>query len=93
MSMKQARKLIEKLCDELDDAESDFEIAADERDDYEFQLGEKLEENELMEKEIRFLCQLLFDAKVPLPLEGHFTDINRYVPNSDPNKGNYEVDY
>ncbi len=90
MSMKQVWKLIEKLSDELNDMESDFEIAVDERNDFEFQLGEKTEALELMEEEMRLLCRLLYEANVELPREGHFIDINLYVHKDDPCKGVYE---
>ena len=39
MSVKEIRKLIEKLEDALDDAETDLNITMDERDDYELQLA------------------------------------------------------
>ena len=90
MSLKQIRRLIEKLEDAIDDAESDLETAVDERNDYEFQLSEKTDELDLMGEELRLLCQLLYDSNVPLPKEGHFTDINPYVPRNDPYKGQYE---
>jgi hypothetical protein len=90
MSLKEIRRLIEKLEDAVDDVEIDFESAVENRDDYEFQLSEKTEELELMEQEMRLLCQLLYDSNVPLPLEGHFTDINPYVSRNDPFKGQYE---
>ena len=61
MSVKEIRKLIEKLEDALDDAETDLNITMDERDDYELQLAEKTEELALMEEELRFLCKLIYD--------------------------------
>ncbi|MBP5728739.1 MAG: hypothetical protein J6Y48_16830 [Clostridia bacterium] len=90
MSLKQIRRLIEKLEDAIENAEFDLEIAVDERNDYEFQLSEKTDELDLMGEELRLLCQLLYDANVPLPKEGHFTDINLYVPRNDPHKGQYK---
>jgi len=90
MSMKQIRRLIEKLEDAVDDAEIDLKNAVENSGDYELQLAEKTEELDLMGEELRFLCQLLYDSNVPLPKEGHFTDINPYVPQNDPSKGQYE---
>lgn len=90
MSMKQVQKLMEKLEDALYDVELDLDTATEESSEYAAQLAEKTDEIELMEEEIRLLCRLLYEAKVDLPLEGHFTDINPYVHSSDPNKGMYE---
>lgn len=70
MSMKQIRRLIEKLEDALQDMEIDLDAAVEERDDYEFRLTEKTEELELMEDELRFLCKLIYDADVKLPRNG-----------------------
>ena len=89
MSMKQVQKLIERLEDALQDVEIDLDSAVGERDDYEFKLAEKTEELELMEKELRLLCQLIYDSNVVMPLKGHFTDINPYVSPNDPFKGEY----
>ena len=89
MSMKQVQKLIERLEDALQDVEIDLDSAVGERDDYEFKLAEKTGELELMEKELRLLCQLIYDSNVVMPLEGHFTDINPYVSPNDPFKGEY----
>ena len=89
MSMKQIRKLIEKLEDALDDAENDLDIAVGGRDDYEFKLAEKTEELELMEDELRLLCKLIYDSDVVMPRDGHFTDINPYVSPNDPFRGEY----
>ncbi len=89
MSMKQVQKLMEKLEDALLDVEIDLDSAIDERNDYEFQLSEKAEELELMEEELRLLCQLIYDSNVALPRDGHFTDINPYVSPNDPFKGEY----
>ena len=89
MSMKQVQKLIEKLEDALQDVEIDLDSAVGERDDYEFRLAEKTEEMELMEAELRLLCQLIYDSNVTMPREGHFTDINPYVSPKDPFKGEY----
>ena len=89
MSMKQVQKLMEKLGDALLDVEIDLDSAVGERDDYEFQLAEKTETLELMEEELRFLCQLIYDANVVMPRDGHFTDINPYVSPDDPFKGEY----
>ena len=90
MSMKQVQKLMEKLGDALLDVEIDLDSAVGERDDYEFQLAEKTEALELMEEELRLLCQLIYDSNVVMPRDGHFTDINPYVSPSDPFKGEYE---
>ncbi len=90
MSTKQIRRLIEKLEDAVADMEIDLESAVESSNDYEFQLTEKVEELELMGEELRLLCQLLYDSNVPLPTKGHFTDINPYVPQKDPRKGQYE---
>ena len=92
MRTKQMRRLIEKLADELDYVEMDLESAAEENSDYEFRLSEKEEEAERLEAELQFLCQLLYDANVSVPLEGHFADINPFVPAKDPHKGHYEYD-
>ena len=73
MSVKEIRKLIEKLEDALDDAETDLNITMDERDDYELQLAEKTEELALMEEELRFLCKLVYDSRMVMPQNGHFT--------------------
>ena len=89
MSMKQVRKLMEKLEDALYDVEIDLDSAVGERNDYEFQLAEKMEELELMEEELRLLCQLIYDSNVAMPRDGHFTDINPYVSPNDPFKGEY----
>ena len=89
MSMKQVQKLMEKLGDALQDVEIDLDSAVGERDDYEFQLAEKTEALELMEEELRLLCQLIYDSNVVMPRDGHFTDINPYVSPSDPFKGEY----
>lgn len=90
MNIKQIRKILEKLDDALDDMESDLDYAIEERDDYSFQLGEKEEQIEQMESELRLLCQLIFDAHIELPQTDHFIDINPYVPKADPLKGSYE---
>ncbi len=92
MRIKQIRRLIEKLADELDYVEMDLESAATENSDYEFRLSEKEEEVEHLEAELRLLFQLLYDANVSIPLEGHFADINPYVSTKDPCKGQYEYD-
>ena len=89
MSMKQIRRLIEKLEDALQDMEIDLDAAVEERDDYEFRLTEKTEELELMEDELRFLCKLIYDADIKLPRNGHFMDINPYVSPNDPLRGEY----
>ena len=89
MSMKQVQKLMEKLGDALLDVEIDLDSAVGERDDYEFQLAEKTETLELMEEELRLLCQLIYDSNVVMPRDGHFTDINPYVSPNDPFKGEY----
>ena len=89
MSMKQVQKLMEKLGDALLDVEIDLDSAVGERDDYEFQLAEKTEALELMEEELRLLCQLIYDSNVVMPRDGHFTDINPYVSPNDPFKGEY----
>jgi len=89
MSMKQVQKLLEKLEDALLDVETDLDSAVGERNDYEFQLAEKAEELELMEEELRLLCQLIYDSNVAMPRDGHFTDINPYVSPKDPFKGEY----
>ncbi len=93
MSLKQVQKqvqtLMEKLEDALQDVEIDLESAVEERDDFEFQLAEKMEELELMEKELRLLCQLIYDSNVGMPQDGHFMDINPYVSPNDPFKGEY----
>ena len=89
MSLKQIKKLIEKMEDALQDVEFDLDSAFGERDDYEFRLAEKTEELELMEEELRLLCQLIYDSNVALPRDGHFTDINPYVSPNDPFKGEY----
>ena len=90
MSMKQVQKLMEKLGDALQDVEIDLDSAVGERDDYEFRLAEKTEALELMEEELRLLCQLIYDSNVVMPRDGHFTDINPYVSPSDHFKGEYE---
>lgn len=90
MSVKEIRKLIEKLEDAVDDAETDLNIAMGERDDYEFQLAEKTEDLALMEEELRFLCKLIFDSRVVMPQSGHYTDINPYVSPLDPFRGEYK---
>jgi len=87
--MKQVQKLLEKLEDALLDVETDLDSAVGERNDYEFQLAEKAEELELMEEELRLLCQLIYDSNVAMPRDGHFTDINPYVSPKDPFKGEY----
>lgn len=92
MRTKQMRRLIEKLADELDYVEMDLESAEAESSDYEFRLSEKEQEVELLEAELQLLCQLLYDANVSVPLEGHFVDINPYVSTKDPCKGQYEYD-
>lgn len=89
MSMKQVQKLMEKLEDALQNVEIDLDSAVGERDDYEFQLAEKTEALELMEEEMRLLCQLIYDSNVAIPRDGHFTDINPYVSPNDPFKGEY----
>ena len=89
MSMKQVQKLMEKLGDALLDVEIDLDSVARERDDYDFQLAEKAEALELMEKELRLLCQLIYDSNVVMPRDGHFTDINPYISPNDPFKGEY----
>ena len=89
MSMKQVQKLMEKLEDALLNVEIDLDSAVGERDDYEFQFAEKTEELELMEEELRLLCQLIYDSNVVIPRDGHFTDINPYVSPNDPFKGEY----
>lgn len=89
MSMKQVQKLMEKLGDALLDVEIDLDSAVGERDDYEFQLAEKTEALELMEEELRLLCQLIYDSNVVMPRDGHFTDINPYISPNDPFKGEY----
>lgn len=89
MSMKRIHNLMEKLEDALLDVEIDLESAVDERNDYEFQLSEKTAELELMEEELRLLCQLIYDSNVEMPRDGHFTDINSYVPRDDPYRGEY----
>lgn len=91
MNVKQIRKLIEKLDDALDDVEIEVDSATEERDDYALQLEEKTEEMELMEDELRLLCQLLINAKVEIPREDHYIDINPYVPITDPFRGEYGV--
>ena len=90
MSMRQVQKLMEKLEDALQDVGYDLDTAVEERDDYEFQLSEKTEALELMEAELRLLCQLIYDSNVAMPREGHFTDINPYVSPKDPFRGEYE---
>jgi len=92
MSMKEIRRLIEKLEDVVGDVEIDLDSAVKSCEDYEFQLSEKTEELELMEQELRLLCQLLYDSNVELPRNGHFMDINPYVPRNDPCKGRYEYE-
>ena len=89
MSMKQVQKLMEKLGDALLDVEIDLDSTVGERDDYEFQLAEKTEALELMEEELRLLCQLIYDSNVVMPRDGHFTDINPYISPNDPFKGEY----
>ncbi len=89
MSMKQVQRLMEKLEDALRDVEVDMDSAVEERDDYEFQLSEKMEALELMEEELRLLCKLIYDANVAMPRDGHFTDINPYISPDDPFKGEY----
>ena len=89
MSMKQVQKLMEKLGDALLDVEIDLDSAVGERDDYEFQLAEKTEALELMEEELRLLCQLIYDSHVVIPRDGHYTDINPYISPNDPFKGEY----
>ena len=89
MSMKQVQKLMEKLGDALQDVEIDLDSAVGERDDYEFRLAEKTEALELMEEELRLLCQLIYDSNMVMPRDGHFTDINPYDSPSDPFKGEY----
>lgn len=89
MSMKQVQKLMEKLEDALQNVEIDLDSAVGERDDYEFQLAEKTEALELMEEEMRLLCQLIYDSNVAIPRDGHFTDINPYVSPNDPFRGEY----
>lgn len=89
MSMKQVRKLMEKLEDALYDVEIDLDSAVEERDDYEFLLGEKTEELERMEEELRLLCQLIYDSNVAMPRDDHFVDINPYVSPNDPFRGEY----
>ncbi len=98
MSIRQIRKLLEKLDDALDDVEigieatnEELDAANVERDDYAFQLEEAREELARMEEEMKLLCQLLIDARVSLPLSNHFIDINPYLPKADLNKGKYEV--
>lgn len=90
MNVKQLRKIVEKLDDALSDVECDLDNAAGERDFYAFQLEEKTEEMEQMEAELRFLCQVIFDARVKMPQRDHFIDINPYVSKLDPCKGKYE---
>lgn len=90
MSVKEIRKLIEKLEDALDDGETDLNITMDERDDYILQLAEKTEELALMEEELRFLCKLIYDSRMVMPQNGHFTDINPYVSPLDPFRGEYK---
>ncbi len=92
MRIKQMRRLIDKLSDELDYVEIDLQSVEQESSDYEFQLNEKEEEVERLEAELHFICQLLSDANVPVPLEGHFVDINPFVSSKDPNKGHYDYD-
>ena len=89
MSLKQIQKLMEKLEDALQDVEIDLDSAVEERNDYEFRLAEKTEELELMEEELRLLCQLIYDSNVGMPQDGHFMDINPYVSPNDPFKGEY----
>ena len=89
MSMKQVQKLMEKLGDALLDVEIDLDSTVGERDDYEFQLAEKTEALELMEEELRLLCQLIYDSNVVMPRDGHFTDINPYISPNDPFTGEY----
>lgn len=93
MTVKQIRKILEKLDEALDDVESDLNYATEERADYSFQLEEKAEQIEQMESELRLLCQLIFDAHIELPRTDHFIDINPYVPTTDPLKGSYGYEY
>ena len=93
MTIKQIRKMLEKVDDALDDMELDLNYATEERDDYSFQLNEKTEQIDQMEAELRLLCQLIYDAHVELPETDHFIDINPYVPKADPNRGNYGCAY
>ena len=44
MTIKQIRKMLEKLTDALDDVEFDLNDVTEERDDFSFQLGEKEEQ-------------------------------------------------
>ena len=90
MTVKQIRKILEKLDDALDDVEFDLHDATEERDYFSFQLEEKAEQIEQMESELRLLCQLIFSAHIELPRTDHFIDINPYVPTADPLKGSYE---
>lgn len=90
MTIKQIRKMLEKLTDALDDVEFDLNDVTEERDDFSFQLGEKEEQIAQMELEIRLLCQLIFDAQITLPKTNHHIDINPYVPKADPLRGSYE---
>lgn len=93
MNVKQIRKILEKLDDALDAVEIDMNAANDERDDYAFQLEEAREELSMMGEELKLLCKLLFDAKIRLPHDGHFIDIDPYVPKTDPQRGMYEIGY
>ena len=90
MSMKEIRRLIEKLENAVSDVEIDIESTVENCENYEFRLSEIAEELELMEQELRLLCRLLYDSNVELPRDGHFMDINPYVPRNDPYKGQYE---
>jgi chromosome segregation ATPase len=90
MSIKQIRKILEKLDDALYDVESDLDYAMEERDDYAFRMDELTEQIEQMELELRLLFQIIFDAQIELPLANHFIDINPYVSKADPFRGSYE---
>jgi len=100
MNVKQIRRMLEKLDDALDDVEIEIETANDEvetangeRDDYALQLEEARGELDKMAEELKLLCQLLFDAKIDLPRDRHFVDINPYVSKADPYRGMYEIGY
>ena len=89
MSLNQIQKLMEKLEDALQDVEIDLDSAVEKRDDFEFRLAEKTEELELMEEELRLLCQLIYDSIVAMPRDSHLIDINPYVSPNAPFKGEY----
>ena len=92
--IRNVRRMLDRIEDAVNQIEYEYEDAIRERDDYSEEVTTKEEEIKHFEDEICFLCRLVVNNKdkAVLPKEGHYVDINPYVPRNDPNRGKYEFD-